>query len=159
MMQVSTLESYEHLDPRGNHRTKDTLLINYPKDTHSILTTRINEPKINAGANDLESLSLETMNFCSRFEICSAAKCPLDPLVGIRYEDPADPKCEMAKATRHKYWESMEPGLRSILPFQGYLEAEYNRKKAAKERWESMPEEDKKTVRERMKNVSKHSRT
>ena len=59
----------------------------------------------------------------------------------------------MAKATRHKYWESMPEDLREALPFQGYFEAEFRRMKAEKERWESLPEDRKAEIRERMRKV------
>ncbi len=98
------------------------------------------------------------MKFCSRFDSCSASRCPLDLLIDTRYEDPEDPKCEMAKPTRHKYWESMEPDLRSLLPFQGYFEAEFDRMKAAREHWKSIPEEQKQAIKERLKGVKPDAR-
>lgn len=93
------------------------------------------------------------MKFCSRFDSCSAPKCPLDIFINTIPEIEGDPKCEMAKATRHKYWESMPDDLRSRLPYEGYLQSEYTRIKAAKERWESLPEDKKAEIRERMKSI------
>lgn len=153
MMSNLTLESYDiaHKESEGR--------INQSRDTPSNLTARINGHKFNSSPRDLEALSLESMEVCSRFEFCSAAKCPLDLLISARFEDPDDPKCEMAKASRHKYWESMVPELRSLLPFQGYLETEFNRMKAARERWDSLPEEKKAAIRERMKNVSRSEKS
>ena len=77
------------------------------------------------------------MSRCARFDFCSAPKCPLDILIDFRIETETDPRCEMAKATRHKYWESMPDEIRSDLKFEGYLESEYNRMKSARERWDS----------------------
>lgn len=56
----------------------------------------------------------------------------------------------MAKATRHKYWESLSVSLRRELPFQEYFESEFNRRKAAKERWGAMSEDMKASTKERM---------
>ena len=84
-------------------------------------------------------------------------KCPLDPEVGSRMPyDPEldgefkDSRCTMAKPTRHKYWESMPEDLRNALPFQGYFEGEFKRIMAAKQRWESMTDEQREEVRQRM---------
>ena len=54
----------------------------------------------------------------------------------------------MAKATRHKYWESMPEDLKKALPFQGYFRAEYNRMEAARRRWESLSDDEKSRIRE-----------
>ena len=99
-----------------------------------------------------------TLSFCPfirvvRFEDCSAPKCPLDILIDIRTEVEEDPKCEMAKATRHKYWLSMPDYLKSELKFEGYFESEYNRMRSAKERWNALSEDKKAEIRERMRNV------
>jgi len=108
---------------------------NITRETPSILTARINGQKNDSSSKDKEALSQESVSRCARFDFCSAPKCPLDPLIGLRTEVEDDPKCEMAKATRHKYWISMKGDLRSLLPFQGYLESEYNRIRSAKKRW------------------------
>lgn len=149
MMASLTLEGYEQSSENVRMR------INHSRDTLSTLTTRINGVKNDSSVIEREALSLESMGMCSRFEFCSAQKCPLDILIGARLEDPSDPKCEMAKATRHKYWESLKPEIRSLLPFQGYLEKEYNRKRAARERWDALSEEEKAAIRERMRNANK----
>ena len=61
----------------------------------------------------------------------------------------------MAKATRHRYWESMPESLKRELPFEGYFSSEYHRIKSARERWESLSEERKAEIRERMKRIRK----
>ena len=128
---------------RTNHSTP------YPSN----LTTRINGQNESVMSGEKEQLSLESMSYCSRFEDCSAPKCPLDILVDIRTEVEEDPKCEMAKATRHKYWLSMPDYLKSELKFEGYFESEYNRMRSAKERWNALSEDKKAEIRERMRNV------
>ena len=127
------------------------------QSTHapSILTARINETKNDSFSGNKEALSLESMSYCSRFEDCSAPKCPLDILINIRTEVEEDPICEMAKATRHKYWMAMPDSIKSELKFEGYLESEYNRIKSARERWLALPEQKKAEIRERMKNARK----
>lgn len=91
---------------------------------------------------------------CSRFDFCSANLCPLDPEIGKRGQDEEDdPRCEMAKATRHAYWLSMPPEIRSLLPFQGYFKAEFTRIGSARARWESMTEEQKAIVRSRLESA------
>ena len=122
--------------------------IPYPSN----LTTRINGQNKGIMLEEKEQLSLESMFYCSRFEDCSAPRCPLDILIDIRTEVEEDPKCKMAKATRHKYWLSMPEYLKSKLPFQGYFESEYNRMRSAKERWNALSEEKKAEIRERMRN-------
>ena len=128
---------------RTNHSTP------YPSN----LTARINGQNKGIMSGEKEQLSLESMSYCSRFEDCSAPKCPLDILVDIRTEVEEDPKCEMAKATRHKYWLSMPDYLKSALKYQGYFEPEYNRMRSARERWNALSEDKKAEIRERMRNV------
>lgn len=139
------------LEVFDSENERDALRINHSRETLSNLTIPTNGIKSSDDSRNREGLSLESMSYCSRFEECSAPKCPLDLLISLRFEDFDDPKCEMAKATRHKYWLSMNAELRSLLPFQGYLESEYNRIRSARERWESMPEEKKKAITERLK--------
>ena len=122
-------------------------------ETPSNLTARINETKSSDTPDNIEAISLESMSRCARFDFCSAPKCPLDILVNLRSETDEDPRCEMAKATRHKYWESMPDFLKSDLKYQGYFESEYNRMRSAKKRWLALPEQKKAEIRERMKNV------
>jgi hypothetical protein len=92
------------------------------------------------------------MKYCSRYKICSAPKCPLDIRIDRRTEVHNEPKCQIAKATRHKYWESMPFDVKSLLPYQGYFKTELARMNAAKERWELLPESEKEEIRERMRN-------
>ena len=132
---------------------QQTLEGNYSKETPSILTARINGQKIDSFTTELEGLSLESMSYCSRFEDCSAPKCPLDILINLRAETDEDPRCEMAKSTRHKYWESLQDSLKSKLKYQGYFESEYNRMRSAKKRWLALPEQQKAEIKERMKNM------
>ena len=136
---------------------KDTGKYNYTSDPPSILTVRGNEeknsdPQVTEWANHVRSMSA-----CSRWESCPAMKCPLDPLINARMPyDPEldsefkDSRCTMAKATRHRYWESLPEDLRNALPFQGYFEGEFGRIKAGRERWESMTDEQREEVRQRM---------
>ena len=119
----------------------------------SNLTHRINETKNDSFSGNKEALSYESMSRCARFDFCSAPKCPLDLLIDLRIEVETDPRCDMAKPTRHKYWESMPDAIKSRLKFEGYLESEYNRMKTAKERWLALPEQEKAEIRERMKNA------
>ena len=123
------------------------------KKNDSNLTHRINETKNDSFSGNKEALSLESMSYCSRFEDCSAPKCPLDILINLRTEVEEDPRCEMAKATRHRYWESMPESLKKELPFEGYFSSEYHRIKSARERWESLSEDKKAEIRERIRNV------
>jgi len=88
-----------------------------------------------------------SMEFCSRFDACSAPKCPLDPFIDVRIEIEGDPKCGMAKATRHKYWESMPEDLKLILPYEGYFRLEFNRMAAARERWNRMSDSAKENLK------------
>ncbi|SIM49455.1 hypothetical protein [Cuniculiplasma divulgatum] len=127
----------------------------YDNITHdtSILTARIKQPKLSNGTEKMEILSLQAMKYCSRFESCSAPKCPLDILIKARSEVDGDPKCEMARATRHKHWEAMPENLRNELPFQGYFEVELKRMNAARERWESLPDDQKVIIKERLRNL------
>ena len=89
----------------------------------SILTARGKEEKnsdfqVSEWANHVRSMSA-----CSRWESCPSMKCPLDPEIGSRMPyDPEldgefkDSRCTMAKATRHRYWESLPEDLRNALP-------------------------------------------
>ena len=100
------------------------------------------------------------MSACSRFQSCPAMKCPLDPQIDEKMAyDPdldgefRDSKCTMARTTRHKYWESLPDDLRAKLPYEGYFRTEYTRMKAAKVRWDALPEDRKAEIRERMRNT------
>ena len=120
---------------------------------HSILTART-KPQIESDyAEDKEELTLQSMRYCSRFETCSAQLCPLDILISERTDFPDNEKCGMAKATRHRYWESMPESLKRDLPFEGYFSSEYHRIKSARERWESLSEDKKAEIRERIRHA------
>ena len=131
-----SLFSFEKKEETSNNTT----------GTPSILTTRINGQKSSEYTRDRETFSLESMSRCSRFDFCSAPKCPLDLLIDLRTETDEDHRCEMAKATRHKYWESMPDAIKSELKFEGYFESEYNRMRSAKERWLALPEQKKRRL-------------
>ena len=148
----SSLSQFSGLKGKGRYNS----ITNDP----SILTARGSEEKnsdfqVTEWANHVRSMSA-----CSRWESCPAMKCPLDPLINARMPyDPEldgefkDSKCTMAKATRHKYWLSMPDYLKSELPFQGYFEAEFNRIRSARDRWDSLSEDKKAEIRERLKNA------
>ena len=123
--------------------SKDTKrgMVTYTAHTPSILTAYANEAKDIVYCHDFEILSVDSMKRCSRFEYCSAPKCPLDVLINMRIQVDDDPVCQMNKATRHRYWLSLPNNLKELLPFQGYFEVEYNRRKAGKTAWDSLPEE------------------
>ena len=134
----------------------------YNSITHdpSILTARGSEEK-NSDFQVTEWRNhVRSMSACSRWESCPSMKCPLDPEIGSRMPyDPEldgeykDSKCTMAKATRHKYWESLPEYLRDTLPFQGYFEGEFKRIVAAKQKWDSLPEDKKAEIKGRLNNV------
>jgi rubredoxin len=119
----------------------------------SILTHRIKQPKSSDISVAEWKESILCMSTCSRFDSCSAMKCPMDIFINERTELEGDPRCGIAKATRHKYWESLPEDLRSRLPYEGYFQSEYARMKAAKERWNALSEDRKAEIRERMRNV------
>ena len=115
--------------------------VKHPANSPSHMIATINGIKSPLNNDADENAALRSMMYCSRFNSCSAQKCPLDPLIDSRTEADWDPRCGMAKATRHRYWESMPEDLRAILPYKGYSRAEYNRMTAARERWESLSQE------------------
>ena len=120
---------------------------------HSILTART-KPQIESDyQEDKEELTLQSMGYCSRYKTCSAPLCPLDILISERTDFPDNEKCGMAKATRHRYWESMPESLKRELPFEGYFSSEYHRIKSARERWESLSEDKKAEIRERIRHA------
>ena len=145
----SSLSEFSGLKGKGGY--------NYTSDPPSILTVRGKEEKnsdfqVTEWANHVRSMSA-----CSRWQSCPSMKCPLDPEIGSRMPyDPEldgefkDSRCTMAKATRHRYWESLPEDLRNALPFQGYFEGEFKRIKAGRERWESMTDEQREQVRQRI---------
>lgn len=73
----------------------------------------------------METPSVDSMRLCSRFDFCSAPKCPLDILANLRFRLEGDPERGKARPTRHKYWESLPAHLKQLLPFHGYFEAEF----------------------------------
>ncbi|MFG1545906.1 MAG: hypothetical protein AAE976_05340, partial [Thermoplasmataceae archaeon] len=128
--------------------------------THSILTSYDKRPESSECPPSEWTLMTRSMKYCSRFESCPVMKCPLDPQINGRM--PYDPEldgefkdsvCTMAKATRHRYWKAMPEDLREALPYQGFFEGEYRRIIKAKERWESLTEDQRSAVRDRMKAI------
>lgn len=128
-----------------NHTGKGQAILTIPTEREKSIKSRNN--------NNKDMLSIKTMSYCSRYDSCDAPKCPLDIQIDSRTIADGDPKCGMAKATRHKYYLSMPEELKNELPYEGYFKAEYSRMKAARERWESMNEEQKNELIERMKTV------
>ena len=148
----SSLSQFSGLKGKGRYNS----ITNDP----SILTARGKEEKNSDFQVTEWTNHVRSMSACSRWESCPAMKCPLDPLINARMPyDPEldgefkDSKCTMAKATRHKYWLSMPDYLKSELPFQGYFEAEFNRIRSARDRWDSLSEDKKAEIRERLKNA------
>ena len=128
---------------------------NYTMSTPSILTERINEQNTIKHVHSSEDVSIIIMRQCSKYESCSAPKCPLDNLTDLRTYVKGDPKCDMAKATRHAYWESLPEDMRKMLPHEGYFKSEYTRMKAARERWLALPEDKRAEIRARMSGLRK----
>ena len=75
---------------------------------------------------------------CPRFESCSVNICPLDPDVAKRNRITGEPHCTMAKVHRVKVG-SRYPDL---LPLGGMKPKEF----AAKERWESLTDEERNSI-------------
>jgi len=73
--------------------------------------------------------ALAIMQLCPKWDHCNAPKCPLDPFIKLRYEEPGDPKCKLSRNKRHEIWENLPEDLKKCLPFQGYFEKEYNYRK------------------------------
>ncbi|MCL5732093.1 MAG: hypothetical protein M1285_01720 [Candidatus Thermoplasmatota archaeon] len=139
---------------------KDRERYNSITSTHSILTSYDKRPKSSEYPPSEWTSMTRSMKYCSRFESCPTMRCPLDPQINGRM--PYDPEldgefkdsvCTMAKATRHRYWEAMPEDLRDALPFQGYFEGEYRRITKARERWESLTDEQRTAVRDRMRAI------
>ena len=129
---------------------------NHTMPNQATLTVPANKPKAVKKTPSKDMLSIRTMKYCSRYDACEAPKCPLDILIDKRTFNKGDPECGMPKATRHKYWLKMPELLKIELPYQGYFQGEYKRLAAARRRWESMSEEEKRKVIDRLKN-SNHS--
>ena len=133
---------------------------NHTTAPSSILTARANRIKKNEYRHPMTSedevTGWEMINYCSKSVTCSAPKCPLDSFINRRVEVPEDPKCEMARATRHAYWESMPVELKTRLPYEGYFKAEFYRIKNGKQRWANLSEERKAEIRERMRSLTRH---
>ena len=126
---------------------------NYTKEHQTTLTIPTNRQTSGKESLSKDLLSIKTMSYCSRYNSCEAPICPLDILVKKRTYAEGDPECEMAKATRHKYWENMPDPLKSELPYRGYFEREFTRIMAARERWESLSEEERQGVLDRLKDI------
>ena len=97
---------------------------------------------------EIENLSLPER--CARFEYCSANKCPLDPLMNKRNAEPDDPTCDMSKSRRHNYWAQMSPAEQALLPYEGYFEGEFNRKRAWAAKWNSLSQKEKDATLEKL---------
>ncbi len=117
----------------------------------AILTIPTERQKSSELTQSKEVLSIKTMSYCSRYDSCDAPKCPLDILIEMRSYVDGDPQCGMAKSTRHRYWEKMPEDLRKELPYRGYFQGEFTRMTAAREKWNSMSEEKRQEIIERLK--------
>lgn len=126
---------------------------NYTKEHQTTLTIPTNRQTSGKESLSKDLLSIKTMSYCSRYNSCEAPICPLDILVKKRTYAEGDPECGMARATRHRYWENMPEELKKELPYQGYFQGEFKRLKAARERWESLSEEEKQGVLDRLKDI------
>ena len=141
----SSLSEFSDVKDRGRY--------NSITSTPSILTSYDKRPKSSACPPSEWTSMTRSMKYCSRFESCPVMNCPLDPFIGQRSSLEDEQACTMAKATRHRYWEAMPEDLREALPFQGYFEGEYRRITKARERWESLTDEQRTAVRDRMKAI------
>ena len=126
---------------------------NYTKKHQTTLTIPTNRQTSGKESLSKDLLSIKSMSYCSRYNSCEAPICPLDILIKRRTYAEGDPECGMARATRHRYWENMPQELKKELPYQGYFQGEFTRLKAARERWESLSEEEKQGVLDRLKNI------
>ncbi len=72
------------------------------------------------------------VRFCSRADRCSVNRCPLNPLIELRATDTRDheAKCPASKPDRERFVSRMTPEMRSMLPFGGLYESEFNRREA-----------------------------
>ncbi len=129
-----------------DHRNENIRIINNTSQASSSLRDTTIREKI---LNDLEIASTDMMAYCSRFEVCNAPLCPLDPLIDKRISQPGDEKCSMPKSTRHKYWITMPEDLKRYLPYEGYFKAEFSRIKASQERWNNLSTEERLKIIER----------
>jgi len=107
-----------------------------------------NKPKFENQLKCSEDQVLAIMQQCQKWYQCNAPKCPLDPFINLRYEDPEDPKCKLSRNKRHEIWQNLPEDLKKYLPFQGYLEKEYNYRK----RFFGMTEGQKQELISRLKN-------
>ena len=130
---------------------------NHTMPCQTTLTVPANEPKAVKKTLSKDLLSIKTMKYCSRYDSCEAPKCPLDILIKKRSVDEGDPQCGMARATRHKYWLNMSETLKKELPYQGYFQGEYAKITAARQKWESMSEERRQEVIDRLRKFN-HSK-
>jgi hypothetical protein len=82
---------------------------------------------------------------CPRADTCSVNRCPLDPLIEYRAVDPLDRErlCTVSKADRERCVSRMTPEMQALLPFGGLLETEWNRRDAAKRRYDAKSPEAK----------------
>ena len=129
--------------------------VKQPVDTPSNMRDTTNRTKSHSQGIARAGDEMNWIRYCSRSSYCPAMKCPLDPFIDMRMEydeeldgEFKDSRCTMAKATRHRYWESMPDDMKRELPFQGYFRSEYNRIEAARRRWEGMSEDERTRIRE-----------
>jgi len=91
-----------------------------------------------------EDTALHIMENCPIWDWCNAPKCPLDPLIDKRYEEPGDPKCALSKNKRHKIWQGLSEDLKQCLPYQGYTKKEYATIQAGLKSYYGVSEEERK---------------
>lgn len=87
---------------------------------------------------------------CSRADRCSVNRCPLDPLIALRTEDPFDreTRCPVSKPDRQRFVaRKKNPEMQALLPFGGLLESEWNRREAGRRRFASMTPEQREKAR------------
>lgn len=106
-----------------------------------------------------ESEVTSYLRYCSRYESCSIPLCPLDPNIALRVRHKDEPKCNMARATRHNYWESMSGGMRKNLPFEGLTKREWTGQQAGKSRFLALSVEEQEDIRARMRVLAAYSRS
>lgn len=83
--------------------------------------------------DEVESEPVEIMKQCPRFDRCSVPICPLDLLQEDRTRLAEEPMCGLPKNRR------LQIGVDAELPRQGLTKREW----AAKQRWESQSEDEK----------------
>jgi hypothetical protein len=71
---------------------------------------------------------------CSRADRCSVNRCPLDPLVGLRFADPSDleKRCTVSRPDRERFFSRLTPQMQALLPYGGLFKAEWERREAGR---------------------------